>query len=128
MLGWRKIKIKITYKLNKLFKLNLPLLKPRRLRVLINITPSFFIKEPRDLNFAGLDTTIPNHYDSVDRPIGNETLWLYFTKDQHDKYRLSINGPLTIHCKNQIAYELNHVMAKILENGEYRISDLTGTK
>ena len=124
LLSWRKTKINIKYRLNQLFQLNLPMLKPDRLRVLINITASFFIKEPRDLNFAGLETSIPNHYGSVDRPIGNQTLWLYFTKDQFNEYRLSINGPLTGVCKDLIAQELNHVMAKVLENNEFKISDL----
>ncbi|BCA96874.1 polyketide synthase [Legionella antarctica] len=124
LLLWRKTKINIKYRLNQLFRLNLLISKPDRLRVLINITASFFIKEPRDLKFAGLDTTIPNHYGSVDRPIGNQTLWLYFTKDQFNEYRLSINGPLTVVCKDLIAQELKHVMTKVLENNEFKISDL----
>ena len=125
VLIWRNTKIIIKQNLNNVFKLNLPLLEPSRLRVLINITTSFFIKEPRELNFSGLNTTIPNNYGSVDRPIGNQTLWLYFTKDENDKYRLSINGPLTINCKDRIAEELSHIMSRILENDEDRIIDLT---
>ena len=124
MPGWRLIKFKIKNKLNKTCKLKLPLLEPDRLRVLINITPSFFIKEPLDPQFSGLIATIPNHYGSVDRPVSNQTLWLYFTKDQYNNYRLSINGPLTVACKNQIAEDLKQVMSRVLENDQYRITDL----
>ncbi|MCL9683883.1 SDR family NAD(P)-dependent oxidoreductase [Legionella maioricensis] len=121
---WRRINYRIKYRLNQLFKLKLRLQKPARLRILINITASFFIKDPRDMNFAGLNTSIPYHYGSVDRPISNQALWLYFTKDQYNEYRLSINGPLTIYCKDQIAQGLNQVMMMLLENDELSIDDL----
>ncbi|OEH46182.1 Gramicidin S synthase 2 [Legionella parisiensis] len=121
---WRQLEIQTKYYLNKLFKLNLPLQKPASLRVIINITANFFIKGFRDLNFEGLDSSTPNHYGSVDRPIGNEALWLYFTKDQYGDYRLSINGPLTTHCKDQIAQELSQVMAQVLKSDEYTVDDL----
>ena len=117
-------KLIIKDQLNRLFHINLRLLKPKRLTVVFNITSGFFIKQPRDNNFADLEITIPNHYGSVDRPIGNQTLWIYFTKDQYNQYGLSINGPLTTHCKDLIAQELNNVMMKIMENDEYRITDL----
>ncbi|WP_259331462.1 condensation domain-containing protein, partial [Legionella bozemanae] len=121
---WRQLEIQAKHYLNELFKLNLPLQKPASLRVVINITANFFIKGFRDLNFEGLDSSTPNHYGSVDRPIGNEALWLYFTKDQYGEYRLSINGPLTKHCKDQIAHELNQVIAKVLKSDEYTVDDL----
>ena len=123
---WRRTKHRTKYNLNKLFGLNLRMQKPARLRVLINITASFFIKEPRNINFPGLNTNIPYHYGSVDRPISNQSLWLYFSKDQYNEYRLSINGPLTIYCKNQIAQGLNQVITMLLENDELSIDDLIG--
>jgi acyl transferase domain-containing protein/acyl carrier protein len=121
---WIVTKCHLKHRLNRLLHTNLRLLKPNRLTVVYNITASFFIKQPRDNKFADLDITIPNHYGSVDRPIGNQTLWIFFTKDQFDQYRLSINGPLTTDCKDLIAQELNYVMTKIMENSECRIRDL----
>jgi acyl transferase domain-containing protein/short-subunit dehydrogenase/acyl carrier protein len=111
-------------RVNRLIHTDLRLLKPHRLTVVFNITAGFFIKQPRDNKFADLEITIPNHFGSMDRPIGNQTLWIFFTKDQFDQYRLSINGPLSTDCKDLIAQELNKVMAKIMENDEYRIIDL----
>lgn len=121
---WDTKNLVIKDRLNRRLHTKLRLLKPDRMSVVFNITASFFIKEPRDNNFSDLDITIPNHYGSVDRPIGNQTLWIFFTKDQYDQYRLSINGPLTTDCKDLIAQELKNVMAKIMENDEYRITDL----
>jgi hypothetical protein len=121
---WFTTDLAIRDKLNRLLRTNMRLLKPKRLTVVFNITTGFFIKQPRDNNFAGLDMSTPNFYGSVDRPIGNQTLWIYFTKDQYDQYRLSINGPLTTDCKDQIAQELSSIMTKIMENDESRISDL----
>jgi acyl transferase domain-containing protein/acyl carrier protein len=99
----------------------LRLLKPNRMSVVFNINTSFFLKRPVDDKFANLDMSIPNHYGSVDRAIGNRTLWIFFTKDQNNQNRLSINGPLTSEAKDLIAQELNYVMKKIMENEEYRI-------
>jgi hypothetical protein len=84
------------------------------------------MKELRSMHFTGLKASIPYHYGSIDRPISNQSLWLYFSKDQYDEYRLSINGPLTIYCKNQIAQGLNEVITMLLENEELRIDDLIG--
>lgn len=121
---WLNTTVIIKERFNLLFRTNLRLFKPKRLTVVFNISAGFFIKQPRDTNFADLNITIPNHYGSVDRSIGNQTLWIFFTKDQYDQYRLSINGPLTKDCKDQIAQELKNVMTKIMENDEYRITDL----
>ncbi|WP_242602221.1 condensation domain-containing protein, partial [Legionella nagasakiensis] len=119
----RRLEILVKYYLNKLLKLNLPLQQPARLRIAINITANFFIKGPRDMNFEGLESSTPYHYGTVDRPIGNQALWLYFTKDQYGEYRFSINGPLTKDCKDQIAYELNRTMTILLQDDERRIAD-----
>ena len=121
---WINAKADIKFNLNRLFRLNLRILKPDRLNVVFNITPNFFFKEPRDNIFADLVTTIPNHYGSVDRPIGNQTLWIFFAKNQYDQYALSINGPLTPECKDLLAQGLNSVMTKIMESDEYLIKDL----
>ena len=121
---WYMTNIVIRQQINRLLRTNLRLLKPKRLTVVFNITSRFFIKEPVDNKFADLDMTFPNHHGSVDRPIGNETLWIFFTKDQYNQYRLSINGPLTTDCKDLMAQELKKVMTKIMENDEYRITDL----
>ncbi|CDZ78850.1 Polyketide synthase PksM [Legionella massiliensis] len=118
-----KTKLAIRNRLSQLLHINLRLLKPQPLTVVFNITQGFFIKEPRDTRFADLEVIIPNHYGSVDRPIGNQTLWIFFTKDQYDQYRLSLNGPLTPECKDLIAEELIKVMTKVMENDEYRIRD-----
>jgi len=109
--------------LNQRLHTRLLLLKPNRMSVVFNITASFFIKKPVENNFSDLHMTIPNHYGGVDRAIGNRTLWIFFTKDQYNQYRLSINGPLTRDCKDLIAQELNNVMTKIMEDKEYRIND-----
>ncbi|KTD57613.1 SDR family NAD(P)-dependent oxidoreductase [Legionella shakespearei] len=109
--------------LNQHLHTKLRLLKPNRMSVVFNINASFFLKRPVDDKFADLDMAIPNHYGSVDRAIGNRTLWIFFTKDQNNHYRVSINGPLTSESKDLIAQELNHVMKKIMENDEYKITD-----
>ncbi|MBI2786208.1 MAG: polyketide synthase, partial [Legionella longbeachae] len=121
--GWCRIESLIKYYLNKFFKLNLPLQHPDRLKIVINITANFFIKGPRDMNFEGLVSSAPNHYGSVDRPLGNQALSLYFTRDQYGEYRFSINGPLTKHCKDQMAHELNRTMTTLLKNNELRLAD-----
>lgn len=105
----------IKYKLNQLFNLNIPLQQPHRLDVLISITPSFFIKELPDKHFADIEYTFSSHFDCLDRPIGNQALWIYFTKNQYGDYVLSINGPLTATCKDKIAAEFNKVIAACLE-------------
>lgn len=121
---WYTTTSKVKDKINRRFRTKLRLLKPNQLTVVFNIAAGFFIKTPRDTSFADLEMTIPNHYGSVDRPIGNQALWIYFTKDQYDQYRLSINGPLTKACKDLMAHELNAVLAQIMETDEKRISEL----
>lgn len=122
-LTWLATKFHIKRYLNRLLNINLRLSKPHRMSVVFNIGASFFIKEPRDNRFADLDTNIPNYYGNLDHYLGNQTLWIFFTKDQYDRYTLSINGPLTADCKDLIAQGLNDVMVKIMENDEYRIID-----
>lgn len=114
----------IKHRFNTLFKLNRPLQKPKRLRVLLSITPSFFSKELQNRRFADLDYTFPSHLGCVNRPIGNQTLWVYFSKNQQGEYLLSINGPLTTECKDEIAKHFNHMMAKFVEHHEYNLADL----
>lgn len=114
----------IKYKLNKLFDLKLALQKPAHLNVLIGITSSFFGKKNENMNFADLNYTYPSHFGSLDRPIGNQALWIYFTKNQQGEYQLSINGPLTIDGKEKIALEFNKVLSKFVESDEYTILDL----
>ncbi|WP_273198860.1 MULTISPECIES: SDR family NAD(P)-dependent oxidoreductase [Legionella] len=110
-------------KLNQLLKLNIPLRKPERLRVLVNITPSFFSKIVTDKNFANLNYEYPSHYSSENRPISNRSLWILFSKDQDGQYQLSINGPLTPPCKDEIAHTFNKIMAQLLENDECTLGD-----
>jgi hypothetical protein len=115
----------LKYRLNQLFKINIPLQKPHRLRVLISVTPSFFMKESYDeMRFANLNYTFPSDYGCLDRPVGNQTLWIYFTRTLQGKYLLSINAPLTTECKDQIAKELQQVMIKILANKSITVDDL----
>lgn|GEM_PF-6138801 len=116
--------IVIKYKFNQLFKWKRPLQKPMRLRTLISITPSFFTKEPPNRQFADLDYSFSSHFRCVDRPIGNQTLWVYFSKDQHDQYQLSINGPLTADCKHEIANGFNQIISKFVDDSEQRIEAL----
>lgn len=101
------------YKCNQLFNLNIPLQQPHGLDVLICITPSFFITEIQNTHFANLHYTFASQYAALDRPIGNKGLWVYFTKNQHGEYLLSINGPITKACKDQIALEFNKVLSAI---------------
>lgn len=116
--------IMLKYKLNKLFDWTIPLQKPEGLRVLLSITPSFFTKEHPSMNFADLKYNFPNHFSCMDRPTGNRTLWIYFSKNQQGEYLLSINGPLTIECKEQIATNFNAIMAKFVERNESAIAEL----
>ena len=112
------------FKLNNLFKLQMPLQKPDRMRVLLSVTPSFFTKETPEMRFANLDYSFPGHFDCMDRPVGNQTLWVYFSKNQQGEYQLSINGPLTIECKKQMAMELNVLLAKIVDDERHTVADL----
>ncbi|MGC1183171.1 MAG: SDR family NAD(P)-dependent oxidoreductase [Legionella sp.] len=119
-----KKSILMKFKLNKLFNLQIPLQQPDRMRVLLSVTPSFFTKKSSEMRFANLDYSFPGHFDCVDRPIGNQTLWVYFSKNQQDEYLLSINGPLTIECKKQMGIEINSLIAKIVANERYSVADL----
>lgn len=111
-------------KLNKLFHLHLPLQKPERLRILVNITPSFFIKAIPDMGLTNLKFHYANHFGSEDRPVSNRSLWVLFSKNQEGEYLISINGPVSAHCKDLIAQEFNKVIAKILENDEWTVEEL----
>lgn len=116
--------ISIKFKLNQLFNWNLCLQKPDRLRTLISITPSFFTKEIQKQRFANLNYSFPDHFASANRPIGNQTLWIYFSKNQHGEYQLSINGPLTTECKNLIASEFSRIISAVVENDGQCINNL----
>ncbi|MBI2784987.1 MAG: SDR family NAD(P)-dependent oxidoreductase, partial [Legionella longbeachae] len=116
--------ISIKSMLNKLFHLNIPLLKPSGMDVCINITGGFFIKEPLHMKFADLDYNYASHFASLDRPIGNKYLWIIFTKNQEGEYLVSINGPLTERCKDQIAGELIKFIKKLVKNDVVKIADL----
>ncbi len=111
-------------KVNQLFNLNIPLQKPERLRVLVNITPSFFSKATPELSATNLKYRYANHFGSEDRPVSNRSLWILFSRNQEGEYLISINGPVTTHCKELIAHELNQVIAKVLESDEYTVDDL----
>ena len=101
----------IKNKLNHIFRINLALQKPNPLGVLISITPSFFVKETQTMRFANLDYTFASHFGCLDQPIGNEVLWIYFTKNQYGEYIVSINGSLTTACKDKIALNFNTIIA-----------------
>ncbi|VEG91823.1 polyketide synthase, type I [Legionella spiritensis] len=116
--------IAIKYRLNKLFHLNIPLQKPNGLRILISNTPSFFSKESHNRRFADIDYTFSSHFGCMNRPIGNRTLWIYFSKNQYGDYQLSINGPLTVECKEQIANSFNRIVEQFLERNDGKITDL----
>ncbi len=109
---------------NKLFKLNIPLQKPERLRVLVNITPSFFSKAVRDMSVTHLKFQYANHFGSEDRPVNSRSLWVLFSKNQEGEYLISINGPVTTQCKDLIAHEFNQMLAKVLESDEYTVDEL----
>lgn len=120
----RRKNILIKSKLNKIFNLNIPLLKPSPVKVCINITAGFFIKEPLHMKFADLDYNYASHFASLDRPIGNQYLWIVFTKNQDGEYLVSINGPLTEKCNAQIASELIKFIKKLVINNATKIADL----
>ncbi|WP_240489575.1 condensation domain-containing protein, partial [Legionella parisiensis] len=119
----RKKNILIKSKLNKMLHLNIPLLKPSPLNVCINITEGFF-KEPPHMKFADLDYNYASHFASLDRPIGNQYLWIIFTRNQDGEYLVSINGPLTEKCNDKIASELVKFIKKLVKNDEAKIADL----
>ena len=60
----------------------------------------------------------------MDRPISNRTLWVYFSKNQQGEYQLSINGPLTAECTDQIALEFNRFIAALLKHEKDTIAEL----
>ena len=115
-ISFNKNKTFIKYKLNQLFKWNIPILPPKKLNVVISITPSFFAKEPEQMRFGNIDYHYASHFGCLDRPIGNQTLWIYFTKNQNGEHQLSINGPLTTACKDQFASHFNEVLTNLLQN------------
>lgn len=119
-----KINTKIKNKINKLFKWNMPIQKPAGLKVLINMTAGFFKKDSENNHFADLEYSFPNYYGGLDRPIGNQTLWVYFTKNSRGEHILSINGPLTTECKDQIALNFNQLIEKFKENNTASVVDL----
>lgn len=109
-------KISLKYKFNQWFKLNRKLYQSEGLRVLISITPSFFSKDHSPQRFADINYTYANHFGSADRPTGNRTLWVYFSRNQQGEYLLSINGPITTDCKDLIADEFNSIISSFAEN------------
>ncbi|WP_233586526.1 SDR family NAD(P)-dependent oxidoreductase [Legionella sp. km772] len=108
--------------LNRWF--GLPLLKPAALHALISVTPSFFAKQTPSTHIGNLELSYPNYFAFADRPVGNKALWVYFTRDQFGEYQLSLNGPLTQQCQNEIAKLFNDLMVKILEDEKLRVGDL----
>lgn len=108
-----KLAVKLNQKLNNRFKWHLPLQKPDGLKVLINITASWFIKEVEDTRFADLHYSFPSYFGGLDKPIGNQNLWVYFTRNAQGDYQLSINGPLTQECMAQIACRFNEVVDEL---------------
>ncbi|PWY55008.1 polyketide synthase [Legionella qingyii] len=111
-------------KVNKLFKLNITLQKPERLRILVNITPSFFSKAAPESSHTILKYQYANHFGSEDRPVTNRSLWVLFSKNQEGEYLISLNGPITTQCKELIAHEFNQVIAKVVESDGYTVDDL----
>lgn len=121
-LGFYRFKRNLRIKLKRLF--GWPLLKPMPVSVLISVTPSFFAKEAPSEQVANLELSYPHHFAYADIPIGNQALWVYFTKDQHGCYQLSLNAPFTKECQNEVARLFNEYMAKILEYDALTVSDL----
>ncbi|WP_454785288.1 SDR family NAD(P)-dependent oxidoreductase [Legionella sp. WA2024007413] len=111
-------------KINKLFNLKIPLKKPERLRILVNITPSFFSKAVSESSNTNLKFQYANHFGSEDRPVSNRTLWILFSRNQEGEYLISINGPVTTHCKELIANEFNKLIAKVVAKEAYIVEDL----
>ncbi|WP_131777542.1 SDR family NAD(P)-dependent oxidoreductase [Legionella cherrii] len=111
-------------KFSKLLNRKRPLQKPERLRVLINITPSFFSKAVPESSVTTLKFQYANHFGSEDRPVNNRSLWVLFSRNQEGEYLISINGPVTPECKELIAREFNQVIAKVLQHDEWAIEDL----
>ena len=110
--------------LKRWFAWSIPLFKPAPVQVLISVTPSFFVKQATNGTIADLQLSYPHHFAYADRPVGNKALWVYFSRDQQGLYQLSLNGPLTKECLDEIAQQFNHIMAKIVDNDGLRISDL----
>jgi hypothetical protein len=106
-----------------MFNWNIPLLKPRPVNVCINITAGFF-KDPPHMRFADLDYNYATHFASLDRPIGNQYLWIIFTRNQNGEYLVSINAPLTEKCRDQIASEIVKFIKKLVKNDEANIAEL----
>ncbi|WP_409371304.1 SDR family NAD(P)-dependent oxidoreductase [Legionella quinlivanii] len=106
---------RLKLKLKKLFKWQLPLQKPDGLKVLINITASVFGKEVADTQFADLHYSYPSYFGGLNRPIGNQNLWIYFSRNAEGDYQLSINGPLTLECMAQIACRFNEVIDELVK-------------
>ena len=100
-------------KLNQWFGYHFPIQPPVRLRVIISITPSFFSKPVSDPTFAGLKYIFPEHYACDNQAVGNQTLWIYFTRNQYGEPILSINGPLKKPYKDQIALEFHKVIKTV---------------
>lgn len=102
--------IRFKHRLNQWFGWNLALQKPTGLRVILSITPSIFTNTTTHRQFADITYEFPSHFSCVDRPIGNRTLWIYFSKDQNGQFQLSINGPLTQAAKTLIAKQVNQFL------------------
>lgn len=116
--------IAVKHKINKIFDWHIPLQKPEGMRVLLSVTPSFFTKEVDEMTIGDLNYTVPNHFGCMDRPIGNQTLWVYFSKNHIGEYQLSINGPLTTECKNLIALNFNQTISNLVKDFESTVEDL----
>ena len=104
--------------------LGIPILTPAPLRTLVNITPSFFVKKAASEYIGDLHLSYPNHFAFADIPVGNKALWVYFSRDQEGVYQLSLNGPLTKECQDEMARLINQLMERILEDETLLVRDL----
>lgn len=99
-------------------------LKPAPMNALISVTPSFFAKQVGSEYIGNLQLSYPNYFAYADRPVGNKALWVYFTRDQQGEYLLSLNGPLTKACQDEMARLFNQIMVKVLADERIRVGDL----
>jgi acyl transferase domain-containing protein len=88
---------------------------PKGLRVLINITPSFFGKTAEDMHFANLTYEYPSHFGSEDRYTGDWTIWILFSRNLQGEYLISINGPVSQECKDEIAKNFSNIVDWVID-------------
>ena len=94
------------YYLNHIFRDFFAYFPRRSLTPVISFMPSLHYNKTDD-RAEGFRHEFPQHVACENKFVGNNSLWIYFSKDQKDNYIFSINGPILPGVKEEMAKQMN---------------------